>query len=210
LAVLLAGEGSDLPPSQLAPSDAVTHLLNVGYRGNHTTVGVVVTDGVGEIEIASAFDPYAEVKAARTLAIAATTGAIGSRHGLTFLPRADLDTTARVDRLLVPGTGAAASPDGDIAAAARRADVPVTYLHDQPGFAFDPALREIADTMDVPTARWTAKILEYPSTGLDLSGPGWPWAPTIRPLLLGLAGLALALGVNLLLRRRTRQASARR
>ncbi|MEV4179773.1 hypothetical protein, partial [Nonomuraea sp. NPDC049709] len=52
--------------------------------------------------------------------------------------------------------------------------------------------REVAHAMDVPTAKWAAKVLEYPAGGLGLSGPGWPWTLALRPLVLGLAGLAAA------------------
>lgn len=90
----------------------------------------------------------------------------------------------------------------------RRAGVPVTYLHEQPGFAYDPALGEVARTMDVPTARWTAKVLEYPTAGLRLSGPRWPWALTLRPFLLGLTGLAITIGTIVLLRRKRLGAGA--
>lgn len=199
------GTAAALPQSHLAPTDAITHVLNIGLRANSTTVGVVLTDGVGELELASAFAPYAEVKSARTLAITADGDSIRSRHGLTFVPRADLAAVGRVDRLLVPGAGVSASPDPAVAAA-RRAGVPVEYLHQQPGFAFDTALRGMASSMDVPTARWTAKILEYPTADLGLSGPGWPWMLGLRPLLLGLIGLAAALGAARLVRRvRTRR-----
>jgi hypothetical protein len=182
------------------------HLLNTGFRANATNVGVVLTDGIGELELAAAFAPYAEVKAARTLAIAAGGGSIRSSHGLTFVPRAGLDAAGRVDRLVVPGAGAATNSAPEVAATASSAGVPVAYLHEQPGFAFDAGLRDIAGTMDVPTARWTAKILEYPAGELGLSGPGGPWAPVLSLLSLGLLGLAAALGAA----RLVRQARARR
>jgi transcriptional regulator GlxA family with amidase domain len=189
-----AGTAAVLPESRLGPSEAILHLLNLGFRANATNVGVVLTEGVGELELAAAFDPYAEVKSARTLAIAADDGSIRSRHGLTFVPRADLDAASRVDRLLVPGADAAANPAPEVAAAADRADVPVAYLHGRPGFAFDPALEDMAGTMDAPTARWTAKILEYPTAELGLSGPSGPWAPALSVLALGLLGLATVAG----------------
>jgi putative intracellular protease/amidase len=199
------GKAAPLPRSSLTPGDAVVHLLNVGVRANATTVGVVLTDGVGELELAAAFAPYAEAKAARTIAIAPGGDAVRSRHGLTFVPRADLEPNAvsRVEQLLVPGS---AAPDPAIAAVAGHAGVPVTYLHQQPGFAFDEALREMARTTDVPTAQWSAKILEYPSTGLGLTGSGWPWQLALQPLVLGLFGLAVVLGAA----RWVRNARARR
>jgi hypothetical protein len=63
----------------------------------------------------------------------------------------------------------------------------------------------MAATMDVPTARWAAKILEYTGADPGLSGPAWPWTLALRVLLIGLTGVAAALGVGWLVRRtRTR------
>jgi hypothetical protein len=75
------------------------------------------------------------------------------------------------------------------------------YLHAAPGFAFDGALTDIARTRDVATARWVAKSLQYPTTNPQLSGPAWPWALTVRPILLATATIAAALGIGLLRRR---------
>lgn len=98
-----------------------------------------------------------------------------SRHGLTFLPRADIaDAAPDLDRLLVPGAGAAARRD---VAPVAGAPAPV-YLHRGGGFAFDDALTDLAATTDVATARWTAKAMELPTDGRVLDGPAWPWAPT--------------------------------
>ncbi|MGI5128036.1 DJ-1/PfpI family protein [Pseudonocardia sp. CA-107938] len=197
------GVAAALPVAKLSPENAVTHLLSIGFRANATTLGVVLTNGVGELELAAAFGPYGEVKSARTLAITADGRAVRSRHGLTFVPRADLSALGRVSRVLVPGAAAAASPDPAVAAAAR---VPVEYLHTRPGFAFDASLQDMARTMDLPTARWAAKILEYPAAKIDFSGPSWPSGPIQSVLLLGLTGAtAAALGLTFLGRRaRTR------
>ncbi|XVQ14251.1 DJ-1/PfpI family protein [Spirillospora sp. CA-255316] len=195
------GAAAALPEARLTPGNAIVHTLNVGFRANTTTVGVMLTDGVGELELASAFAPYAEVKAARTLAIAPG-GSIRSRHGLTFVRRTGpAGAEGDVDRLLVPGAAAAAARAPEVAATARRAGVPAEYLHRGPGFAFDPALRDMARTMDNPTARWAGKILEYPTGELDLSGPTWPWTISLRPFFLGAVGLAAVLAALRLVRR---------
>lgn len=73
----------------------------------------------------------------------------------------------------------------------------------QPGFAFDGALRDIARTRDVASARWVAKTLQYPTTNPRLSGPAWPWGLALRPILLAAAGAVTAvLGIRFLGRRR--------
>ncbi|MFD0823779.1 DJ-1/PfpI family protein, partial [Micromonospora zhanjiangensis] len=72
--------------------DAIA-ALNVSYRWDAPTVGVLLTDGVGETELASVFGTYTEATyAARPLALSAGAATIRTRHGLTFVPRATLAT----------------------------------------------------------------------------------------------------------------------
>ena len=183
-----------------APTDLVG-LLSAGYRWDRPTMGVLLTDGVTETELASAFRPYTELSyLARPLAVTTDGQPIRSRHGLTFIPRADLTTAAPgLDRLLVPGADAARrAAAGGLAVPERLTPV---YLHDQPGFAFDGALRDIARTRDVATARWVAKTLQYPTTNPQLSGPAWPWTLTLRPILIAAAAITAVLGIQDLRRR---------
>ena len=173
--------------------DAVLRPLNAAYR--RTRVGVLLTDGVGEIELASVFDTYnGQSFAARTVAVAAGADAVTSRHGLVFVPTSDLHGIGDdLDRLVVPGAGAARRRDPDLAAhAIGEHGLTPEYVHAEPGFPFEPALRDLAATVDLPTAKWTAKLLEYPVDDLRLTGPAWPWPIVMTPLLLALlAGLAV-------------------
>jgi transcriptional regulator GlxA family with amidase domain len=189
------GKPAVLPVASLTAGDAITHLLNYGFRANDTTVGVVLANGVDEIDLAAAFDPYGEIKAARTLAISTDGAAVRSKHGLTFVPRAGMDAAGRVDHLLITR----GDRDADLTAA-RRTDVPVAYLTHESGFAYDTALREMALNTDITTTRWAAKILEYPDPELRLAGQGWPWQPAVRPLVLALVGLAVAIATLFLWR----------
>jgi hypothetical protein len=166
-------------------------------------MGVLLTNGVGETELASVFRPYTELSyLARPVAVTTDGQPIRSRHGLTFIPRAELTgAAAGLDRLVVPGADAARR------AVAGGLGLPEglrpVYLHQRPGFAFDAALGDIARTRDVATARWVAKTLQYPTTNPPLSGPAWPWTLTLRPILLAAGGVAAVLGVQLLRRRRS-------
>jgi transcriptional regulator GlxA family with amidase domain len=184
-----------------APADLVA-VLSAGYRWDRPRVGVLLSDGVGEIELASAFRPYTELSyLARPLAVTADGRPIRSRHGLTFAPRAALASAAPgLDRLVVPGADAARRAVAEELSLPERL-TPV-YLHQQPGFGFDGALGDIARTWDVATARWVAKTLQYPTTNPRLAGPAWPWTLTLRPLLLAAAAIAAVLGLRLLRRRR--------
>jgi hypothetical protein len=126
---------------------------------------------------------------------------VRSRHGLVFVPRADLaDTAPGLDRLVVPGADAARRAVAD--GLALPEGLAPAYLHSRPGFAFDAALADIARTRDVATARWVAKTLQYPTTDPRLAGPAWPWALTLRPILLFAGGVAAVLGIRFLGRRR--------
>lgn len=203
------GGPTSIPAAKLTRQDTVAGL-NLAFRP-HPTIGVLLTDGVGELELASAFSPYTEQSyAARTLALG-TSQAVRTAHGLTFVPRASLRGAGnRVDRLIVPGAEAARHRDQRLAALARAEGLTPTYLHQRPGFAYDAALRDIARTFDAPTARHAAKRLEYPVAAADLAGPGLPPTVLLRPFLLGLAGLVVAIGVDRLLRaRRHRRRAAR-
>jgi putative intracellular protease/amidase len=184
-----------------APTDVVG-VLSAAYRWDRPRMGVLLTDGVGEIELAAAFRPCTELSyLARPLAVTTDGQPVRSRHGLTFIPRADLTAAvvAGLDRLLVPGADAARRQVAD------RLSLPQgltpVYLHRRPGFAFDGALADIARTRDVATARWVAKTLQYPTTP-PLSGSAWPWTLTLRPILLATATTAAVLGIRFLGRRR--------
>jgi len=196
--------GGAAPIRRLRPAPAdLVGLLSAAYRWDRPRMGMLLTDGVGETELASAFRPYTELSyLARPVAVTADGQPIRSRHGLTFVPRADLAAAAAgLDRLVVPGAEAARRAAADGLSVPERLG-PV-YLHGQPGFAFDGALADIARTRDVATARWVAKTLQYPTTNPQLSGPAWPWTLTLRPVLFVAAAIAAALGIQLPRRRRS-------
>jgi putative intracellular protease/amidase len=195
------GRAAPIQRSRPAPADVVA-VLSAGYRWDRPTMGVLLTEGVGEVELASAFRPYTELSyLARPVAVTTEGRPVRSRHGLTFLPRATLaDAAPGMDRLVVPGADAARRTAAD-GLSLPEGLAPV-YLHRQPGFAFDGALGDIARTRDVATARWVAKTLQYPTTNPPLSGPAWPWTLTLRPILLAAAAVAAVLGARALLRRR--------
>lgn len=180
------GGPAPMEQAQLGASDAVV-AFNTAFGWDRPTTGVLLTDGVGEIELASVFDTYGQSLAVGTLAVGA--GPVRSRHGLTFVPRAE--TATGLDRLVVPGTtvhDAVAGPE------------PV-HPHHGPGFPYDGVLQDLARITDVSTARWTAKVLEYPIDDLALAGQAWPWTETLAPVGLATVGVLAALGAFALVRR---------
>ncbi|SEF37865.1 DJ-1/PfpI family protein [Amycolatopsis pretoriensis] len=153
-------------------------IVNAAFRWNPDEIGVLLANGVGEIELASVFDTEGQSLSSRTLAVSTDGAPIRSRHGLTFLPRAAL-AGADLDRLIVPGAtrGVTGGPEPE-------------YVHDRPGFAYDTAVSALARRTDVATARWTAKVLELPTDGVGFEGRAWPWLPTAVPIALILLGAA--------------------
>ncbi|WP_246107601.1 DJ-1/PfpI family protein [Saccharothrix saharensis] len=186
------GTAASIEQARVRPADAVVGL-NTAFGWNRDTIGVLLTDGVGEIELASVFDTYGQSLAVRTVAVASGATPVRSRHGLTFAPRGE--PSADLDRLVVPGAEAARRGAADVHAG------PV-YPHREGGFPFDGVLRDLARTTDVATATWTARVLEYPVDHLALSGPAWPWTRTLRPLVLALLGVLAAFGLFRLVRAR--------
>ncbi len=195
------GAAATTQASQLDVPDSVA-LLNLGYR-EPAQLGVALTDGVGEIELASVFRTYTELSyVARPYTLTLDGSPIRSRHGLTFVPRSALTAAPTdLDRLVVPGAVATDGYAPDLARAAAAAGLRPEYVHTRAEFPFDAALRDLAATTDVATATWVAKTLEYPVRG-ELSGPAWPWSLTAKLLLAGLLGVALAIATVRVLRAR--------
>jgi putative intracellular protease/amidase len=176
--------GNTPPVTASAAMPDPAAIANAGWTWNPSTVGILLTDGVGEIELASVFDAHGQSLADRTLALSTDGSPVRSRHGLTFLPRAGLPgAAAQLDRLLVPGHSAPHVPQ------VPGSPQPV-YVHSRPGFAYDAAVADLARTTDVATARWTAKVLELPTDGLVLQGAAWPWRQTALLILLVALGTA--------------------
>jgi transcriptional regulator GlxA family with amidase domain len=181
------------PPASMPDAAAI---VNAGFRWNPDEIGVLLTNGAGEIELASVFDTQGQSLSSRTLAVSADGGAVRSRHGLTFVPRASLAAAPDLDRLLVPGaTRGVTPPTPQLGSPAPE------YVHDRPGFAYDTAVSGLARSTDVATARWTAKVLELPADGIVFEGRAWPWLPTALPVALLLLGAA-AVAVVIRIRRR--------
>ncbi|MFI7700541.1 DJ-1/PfpI family protein [Nonomuraea sp. NPDC049480] len=186
------GAAAPIPTSALEAADVVVGL-NASYHPGPSSIGVHLTDGIGEVELASPFISYTEhAMVGRTIAVG--DGPVRSRHGLTFVPRTTL-AAAELDRLLVPGLDTARR------SAASSGGIQPEYLHRTPEFAFDPVMRDIARTYDVQTARWTAKTLEYPVMDVKLTGSAWPWPATVIPITLALLGATAAIIIGVVFRR---------
>ncbi|MEV6983051.1 DJ-1/PfpI family protein [Sphaerisporangium sp. NPDC051017] len=218
--------------NRLVPSD-LPYALNAAFPWLRPTVGVGLSDGVGEIDVAAAFEVYSGVSfSARAIPVGAKE-TVTTRHGVVLVTEPAGEAVPALDRLLIPGTDAAGVAGGTPRAgeaggaagpgtgtggqadpvlarwASGRGLVPET-----PGggrraaeFGFDPVLRDLARHADRATARITAKFSEYPIDGLRLEGPAWPWRSTI--LLAAALAASVFVGLTPTLVRRVRSSRAR-
>jgi putative intracellular protease/amidase len=193
------GTSGEIPEAGLEWPDLVA-VLNASYQTGPSKIGVQLVDGTGELELASAFISYTEQSVVGST-VAVGSGAIRSRHGLTFVPRATVSDD--LDRLIVPGSDAARRHAVGTEAIA---GLQPEYLHPDAEFAFDPVVRDLARTYDIPTAHFAAKTLEYPVTDVQLTGRSWPWLPTL--VFFGLIALGSAIAWTVSRRFRTTSPAA--
>jgi putative intracellular protease/amidase len=196
------GSPTRIPEQSLAIGD-LPYALNAAFPWLRPTIGIGLTDGVGEIDVAAAFETYAWTSFAARTAPVAVRPTVTTRHGMLLTAG-----QPQVDRLIVPGLD---RPDSDLATWAADHDLDVTLPHigRQPGeFSFDPLLRDLAEHTDRATARTTAKFTEYPADHLHLTGASWPW----RSTGIGLLVIVVAVGAGVLpsrvAHRRRRRAQA--
>jgi putative intracellular protease/amidase len=177
------------------------------YRWGRTDIGLVLYDGVGEIDVSSVIDTYPRSLGAAVRTLAAERGVIQTRHGLALVPYSDFATAPALDRLLVPGAGPApASVEAMQGWAAQHGGLTVERIHATGGYPYDATFRDLARGQSNAVARSVANTLEYPTRDLSLDGPSVALDLMLRPLALGLLGL----GVAAWLRRRSARSDAAR
>jgi transcriptional regulator GlxA family with amidase domain len=203
----------EIPSSQFEVSDLI-FPLNAAYAWDRPTIGVVIGEGVGEIQVAAVLDAYTgQSFAANTVTVSSERGTVRSAHGLDLVARSDLDHAPALDRVIALGN-TAVDPATGAWAEARGLHLEPLPMDGAERFAFDAALSDLAKRMNAPSAQFAAKSLEwptapaYPGDALRLSGPGWPWALALRPVALGLLSLSLAAGLDRGLVARRRQANS--
>ena len=131
--------------------------------------------------------------------IAQTRRLITTKHGLQLVPRWSFNDVPAIERLTVPGSDAGQLASADLKAweaSGRAARIDLIHLNSPGAFPFDAPLLDLARTESVPTAALAAKRLEYRPGTLQTEGPIWPIWLTVRPLLVGLAGVAAAVAIK--------------
>jgi putative intracellular protease/amidase len=190
------GDEPRIPADRLTVSDRALYVLWTAYGWGKPRIGVVLTEGTSEIELASVLDVYpGPVLTANTTTLTpeGPRSPVRSEHGLYFLPRSDLDSAPGFDRVFVPGRTVPSVTDPRVHAWAREKGLKLEFIHaDAPAdFPLDATLSDLAKHENASVARFTGRLLEYPIGHLGLAGGGWPFAYLLRPLAVGFLGLAL-------------------
>jgi putative intracellular protease/amidase len=198
------GDEPRIQADRLTASDRALYVLWVAYGWGKPRIGVVLTEGTSEIELASVLDVYpGPVLTANTTTLTpeGPGSLVRSEHGLYFVPRSDFGSAPPLDRVLVPGRAAPSATDTGVRSWAQENGLEPEYVHADAAasFPFVATLRDLAEHENVPVARLMARLLEYPTGHLGLAGDGWPFAHLLRPLAVGLLGLSLAVLADRLL-----------
>ncbi|MGY2744363.1 DJ-1/PfpI family protein [Arthrobacter sp. UYCu723] len=168
------------------------------------TIAVGLFSGVGEIDVASAFEVYNMSFAARAVAVGAT-DTVTTKHGLVLLTVPERQAPP-VDRFIAPGAAADQDIDPQLRDWAASRDVSVDAFAGADGvLGFDGALDYLARHTDRATALSAAKMIDYPAAHLNLpAGEASVRVPVLLALgllLAILAGLLPAI-IRMLVRRR--------
>jgi hypothetical protein len=197
-----------IPAEHFALSDLPVGL-NHALPWARPTIGVGLADGVGEIDVAAAFEVYSTMSAAASTVALGTGPAVTTRHGLVLLTT-PLAASPELDRLIVPSAASTNGVDPALRTWAAEQQLAVEPLHGPAGeLGFDAALQDLAAHAGRSTALTAAKMLDYPAPLLPDSDSSSSWR---APALLVLS-LLLAVGAGLLptaLRRSVRRHRARR
>jgi putative intracellular protease/amidase len=185
-----------IPVNRVGPQD-LPRAVNFAFPWGRPAVGIGLIDGVGEIDVAAAFEIYSGTSSAADAVGLATRRLVTTGHGLVLVPEVAAAHTRSVDRFVVPGPTDPSQVDAGLRQWAAGRDLTVD-LPDRDRRAgesgFGPVLRDLAAHADRATARTTAKYIEYPVEGLSLSGAAWPWRASV--LMLVTVALALAAGLG--------------
>jgi putative intracellular protease/amidase len=183
--------GDTTIPTQSFSAGDLPVGLNVLIPWGRPTVGVALTDGIGEIDVASTFEVYSVSYAARAVPMS-TRGAITTKHGMVLLSNTPQDAPP-LTLMTVPGSDGVAGLDPHLREWSEQHNLPVDAV--QPADvrpAFDAALEYLSRQSGRMTAVSAAKMIDYPVGQLRLAdNTGWR-IPLLLTLALGLAACAAA------------------
>jgi hypothetical protein len=157
---------AQIPVQSFAASD-IPVGLNAVLPWFRPTIAVGLFNGVGEIDVASAFEVYNMSFAARTVAVAAT-DTVTTKHGMVLLTVPEHEAPP-VDNIIAPGAAGDADIDPQLRGWAASRNIPVDAFAGAGGvLGFDGAITYLAQHTDRTTAVSAAKMIDYPTAHLNL------------------------------------------
>ena len=153
-----------------------------------------MSDGVGEIELASILDVYPRSFSAVTYTFSNERNIIKSKNGLDFIPRYDFKTIGYLDRLLVLGDGLKQKEINFFNKYYSTLEIesPEDLGGNENKFAYDKVLLDLSVKENKAITKSVSKTLDYPIGHLNLVGKGWPFSLLLGPIIFGLIGVTFA------------------
>jgi putative intracellular protease/amidase len=182
-------------PTWFVPADDPTAVLANAFSTDRTQIGVVVHPGVREIELSSIIDTYPRTTVMDVHAIAPTREFVRTRYGLDLLPRFDLPSAPRLNRVLIPGQAEASLIQATTDWAGPRGRT-VEQIHAGGAYPYDVVYQDLAQQQTPQIARYAARWIEYPVDRLALQGPSLQPLLVVRAVTLGLLSVGAVLAVG--------------
>ena len=179
-------------------TDFLSAFLTAGFLWDKTKSGVLLFEGIDEVELGSVLDLYPRVFDGMWGAVASDWKVYRSRHGLDLVPTWVFEDAPRLDRLTITGEQNVAELDASAshwiesnALSLERPHLPGTgSAVNSPEFSYDLVLQDIANQRSNSVARAVAKWVEYPVTHIEFSGFNWPYRLLLVAMGVGLLGAA--------------------
>jgi hypothetical protein len=183
-------------PTWVLPEDKDLVALPNLFRFGHTQIGMLMYPGVDELALSSVTDTYPRSLATDVLTIGLERQMIKTRHGLDLVPRYDLTSVGKLDRMFIPGQADAMTIATVEQWAAPRLDRAVEQIHPAGVFPYDATFADLARHETRPIAANAARWIEYPIGDLQLAGPAWQPVLMLRALVLSVLGVVIARGIG--------------
>ncbi|MET3292136.1 UNVERIFIED_CONTAM: transcriptional regulator GlxA family with amidase domain [Brevibacillus sp. OAP136] len=178
----------------------ITYILNNAYQWNKVKAGVLLYNGVDELDLSAAFDTYAASGTTTMLTVSSANEPIVTKHGLNLVARYQIKNVPKLAKMIVIGSDAETAATQDIKQWKDDGNsAQLLLLHSEAAdrFAMDPAFEDLARQEDIQTAKFAAKRLEYRATDhLKLEGRSFSFEAFGIPVLLTVMSLLATLFID--------------
>lgn len=181
-------------------TDFFSLFLTAGYLWDKTYSGVLIFDGIGEVDLGSVLDLYPRVLDGTVVSIAPVRKFFRSRNGLDLVPWWSFERTPSLDELLITDDLSSTDRTNTIQEWIESKGIEPrhpqlsargVFTTDKPLFIYDLVVQDIARRRSKAVARAVSKTVEYPINHIELSGSSWPFQLILIPLGVGLVGVGI-------------------